>query len=69
MAVAAAFIQENDYYGKANWAMDILGNEEKFPVETFNAPVEVESAVNSVWKGNQLMTPIGGGVSVRRTRR
>jgi hypothetical protein len=65
MSVAAAFIQQNDYYAKAHWNMDLLGNEEKFPVQTFNAPVEVESAVASVWKGNQLMTPIGGGVSVR----
>lgn len=65
MSVAAAFIQQNHYYQKAKWEMDILGSEEKFPVETYNAPVEVESAVNSVWKGNQLMTPIGGGVTVR----
>ncbi|HVU89796.1 MAG TPA: DUF1598 domain-containing protein [Pirellulales bacterium] len=65
MSVAAAFIQQNHYYEKAGWNMETFGNEEAFPVETYNAPVEVESAVNSVWKGNQLMTPIGGGVSVR----
>jgi len=65
MAVAAAFMQQNDYYEKAHWDMEILGSEEQFPVETYNAPLEVESAVNSVWKGNQLMTPIGGGVTVR----
>ncbi|MBI2826008.1 MAG: DUF1598 domain-containing protein [Planctomycetia bacterium] len=65
MAVAAAFIQEHDYYGKAHWNMDTFASEAKFPVETYNAPVEVESAVNSIWKNNQLMTPIGGGVTVR----
>ena len=65
MSVAAAFIQQNDYYGKAHWDMGALGSEETFPVQTFHAPLEVESAVNGVWKGNQLMTPIGGGVSVR----
>ena len=65
MSVAAAFMQQNDYYQKAHWDMDTLGNEEQFPVDTYNAPLEVESAVNSVWKGNQLMTPIGGGVTVR----
>ena len=68
MSVAAAFIQQNHYYQKVQWSMDVFGNEEKFPVETYTAPVEVESAVNSVWKGNQLMTPIGGGVSVRRIK-
>jgi hypothetical protein len=28
-------------------------------------PRQVESAVNVVWKGNRLMTPIGGGVSIQ----
>jgi hypothetical protein len=65
MSVAAAFIQQNGYYEKAKWDMEIFGNEEKFPVDTYNAPLEVETAVNSVWKNNQLMTPIGGGVTVR----
>jgi hypothetical protein len=45
--------------------MEVFGDEEKLPIETYNAPLEVESAVNSIWKGNQLMTPIGGGVTVR----
>jgi hypothetical protein len=65
MAVAAAFMQQNDYYGRAGWDMGVFADEGKFAVETFNAPLEVESAVNSVWKNNQLMTPIGGGVEVR----
>lgn len=64
MAVAAAFMQQNDYYGKAHWDMGVFADEDKFAVETCNAPLEVESAVNSVWKNNQLMTPIGGGVEV-----
>jgi hypothetical protein len=65
MSVAAAFMQQNHYYQKAKWEMDVFGDEEKLPIETYNAPLEVESAVNSIWKGNQLMTPIGGGVTVR----
>ena len=65
MSVAAAFIQQNHYYEKAHWNVELFGDEEKFAVETYNAPVEVESAVNSIWKGNQLMTPVGGGVTVR----
>jgi len=65
MSIAAAFIQQNNYYEKAHWTLDVLGDEAKFPVETQNAPLEVETAVNSIWKGNQLMTPVGGGVTVR----
>jgi hypothetical protein len=68
MAVTAAFIQKHDYYGKAGWKMETLGDEAVFPVETHNAPVEVASAVNSIWKRNRLMTPIGGGVNVRARR-
>ncbi len=64
MSVAAAFIQQQDYYSKADWKLDFFGNESKFPVEVHPAPVQVESVVTSVWKGNQLMTPIGGGVTM-----
>ena len=65
LAVAAAFIQQQDYYGKANWAAEILGNESKLPVETYQTPLRVETVVASVWKGNRLMTPVGGGVHMQ----
>jgi hypothetical protein len=64
MSVAAAFIQERDYYQQANWNLGVFGDEAEFPTETFETPKQVESAVNVVWKGNTLMTPIGGGVHV-----
>jgi len=64
MAVAAAFIQQKDYYAKAGWSMEFFGDEKKFSVETYNVPKTVESAVNAIWKGRRLMTPIGGGVSL-----
>ena len=44
--------------------MEFLGDEDKFAVETYNAPRKVESAVNAVWKGGRLVTPIGGGVEI-----
>ena len=65
MLVAAAFIQKHDFYGKADWDLSVLGDESIYPVETYNAPRQVESAVNSMWKGRQLATPIGGGVEIR----
>jgi hypothetical protein len=30
-------------------------------------PEQVETAVNIMWKGNTLVTPIGGGVQMRPT--
>jgi hypothetical protein len=65
MAIVAAFIQRYDYYGRANWDLATFGDEARFPVETYPAPRQVETAVNAVWKGNTLMTPVGGGVSIR----
>jgi hypothetical protein len=38
-----------------------------FAVEKYNAPRQVASAVNAIWKGTTLMTPIGGGVQMRPT--
>ncbi len=67
MAVAAAFIQHQDYYGLVSWKPAVFHDESAYPVETLNAPQQVESAVNSLWKGNTLVTPIGGGVQMRPT--
>ena len=64
-AVVAAFIQKHDYYGRANWTMPVLADETKFPVQTFQKPVEVETAAVHRWKkSGGLMTPVGGGVSL-----
>ncbi|MGI9455609.1 MAG: DUF1598 domain-containing protein, partial [Aeoliella sp.] len=67
MAVAAAFIQQHDLYSQVGWAMETFGSEEIYPVETQNAPQQVATAVNAIWKGRTLMTPIGGGVEMRPT--
>ncbi|MEZ6087867.1 MAG: DUF1598 domain-containing protein [Pirellulaceae bacterium] len=65
ISIAAAFIQKEDFYGKANWTLPVFGSEDKFAVETHTAPVQVETAVNAVWRGNTLMTPLGGGVKLQ----
>jgi hypothetical protein len=65
LAVAAAFIQEQDYYGLAKWTPAVFTSEEKYPVETVNAPKQVESSVTAVWKGSTLVTPVGGGVQIQ----
>jgi hypothetical protein len=65
MVIAAAFIQQQDYYGTAGWKMEVFGDEKAYPVETYTAPTQVETAVNAIWKGRTLMTPIGGGVNIQ----
>ncbi len=65
ISVAAAFIQTKDFYGQANWDLGVFADEQKLPVETCEVPKKVESAVNAIWKGNTLMTPIGGGVDIQ----
>ncbi len=64
ITIAAAFIQDQDYYGQASWDGGVLMHEDQYAVENHNAPKQVESAVNAIWKGRRLMTPIGGGVSI-----
>jgi hypothetical protein len=64
LAVAAAYMQEHDAYGKAGWAAAGLRDEKVFAIEQFNVPSEVEPAINAVRKGSRLLTPIGGGVTM-----
>src|SRR6056297_795623 len=66
--IAAAFIQQQDYATQAGWDMALLLDETRLPVETHTAPHQVETAVNAVWKGNTLLTPLGGGVALQPKR-
>jgi len=68
LAVASAYIQQQDLYGKSHWKPEILTDESAIPCEVNNAPKQVASAVNAIWKGHTLLTPIGGGVEIRPTQ-
>jgi hypothetical protein len=68
LSVAAAYLQQEDYYTKAGWDLGILAKEETFAVETYQAPKQVATAVAAKWKGGQLMTPVGGGVHIEPTQ-
>ena len=59
VAIAAAYIHEQDFYGQASWDMPVLGDEAKFAVQTYTAPEQVETAVNAIWRGNTLDDPTG----------
>lgn len=64
LTIAAATIQHNDMYGQTNWHMELFQDEERFPIEVFETPKTVATAVNAIWKGSRLMTPVGGGVRI-----
>jgi len=65
LSIAAAYIQEQDFYGQSDWDMATLGDESAVAVQTETAPRQVETAVNAIWRGNTLMTPLGGGVRIQ----
>lgn len=65
LCVAAAYIQEQDFYGQADWSMPFFGDEKAFPVETYDAPKTAPAAVNVVGRGNTIGFPIGGGVQIQ----
>ena len=65
MSIAAAYMQQQDFYGQVGWDMGCFAHEEQLPLDRYVAPVQVETAVNAIWKGNTLMTPIGGGVNIQ----
>ncbi|MBM3999374.1 MAG: DUF1598 domain-containing protein [Planctomycetes bacterium] len=65
LSIAAAFIQQQDYYAQSGWELGVFANESAYPIETHESPRTVESAVNAMWKGNVFMTPIGGGVNIQ----
>lgn len=64
LVVAAAYMQEHDAYGKSGWGATTLCDETAYPVERLTPPTRAETAIHAVWRGNRLLTPIGGGVTV-----
>jgi hypothetical protein len=64
LSIAAAYIHQEDLYHRANWQMELFGSEKAFPVQRYSVPKTVETAVNAIWKGRRLMTPVGGGVTI-----
>ena len=68
LAIAAAHIQQEDFYSRSGWSLGVFAREDVYPVQIHNAPEKVETAVNVVWKGRTLMTPVGGGVNIEARR-
>jgi len=64
LSIVAAFIHKQDLYALAGWQAATFNNEGALAVETYKAPLQVETVCTAVWKGNTLMTPVGGGVTI-----
>ncbi len=65
LAIAAAFINDQDLYGKSGWLANTFHNESALAVETYPQPQQVETVCTAVWKGGRLFTPVGGGVTIQ----
>ncbi|NCY02103.1 MAG: DUF1598 domain-containing protein, partial [Planctomycetia bacterium] len=65
LVVVAAYLQEHDAYGRTHWDAAALRDEQICVTERLQPPVAVEPAINAVWRGSRLLTPIGGGVSLQ----
>ena len=64
LSVAAAYLQEQDAYGRTGWDASTLRDEAAYAIETHPAPKQVDPAINAVWRDARLLTPIGGGVVI-----
>jgi hypothetical protein len=65
LAVAAALIRRLEYYDKSQWSAETFRDEKKLPVEILPGPKRVPCVVNTLWKGSRLLSPAGGGVTIR----
>ena len=68
LAVAAAYIQHEDFYGKADWKMDLFGDETAFTRGDLQHAEAGGPGDQRDLAGHTLMTPIGGGVHIEPTR-
>jgi hypothetical protein len=65
LSIAAALIRRHGFYAQAGWEANVLRSEDQYAIETLPQPQQVDCVVNSLWKGNRLLAPAGGGVSIR----
>ncbi|MFN0054848.1 MAG: DUF1598 domain-containing protein [Planctomycetales bacterium] len=65
LVVSAAFIRDQDFYGRAEWTPEVMADESQLPVETYANPRQVQCVVNAVWKGSRLLVPASGGISLQ----
>ncbi len=65
LLVAAAYLRQQGFHERADWTMKTFLDEDALPVEIHPSPKKAPCVAVSLWKGNRLLTPAGGGVSIR----
>jgi Protein of unknown function (DUF1598) len=64
LLVLAAYVRQVDGDVQVGWKPTALLDETQFPIETLPAPQHAPCVANAVWKGNRLVAPVGGGVTI-----
>jgi len=62
--VAAAWMKKNDAFQKSGWTPNAFLDNQQIDIETYPDAKTAPCVANAVWKGNVLIAPSGGGVSV-----
>jgi hypothetical protein len=65
LAITAALIRRHGFYARSGWSAAMRRDEMAFSVERLPEPKRVPCVSTVVWKGNRLLAPAGGGVSIR----
>lgn len=64
LLVLSAWISKTKAYERAEWKPDLLFDEDQFGIQVLPDPLETPCLANAVWKGQVLVAPAGGGVSI-----
>ena len=57
LSIVAAFINQQDFYAKADWRAPTFNDEKALQVETYQTPRQVETVCTAVWKGDRCSRP------------
>jgi hypothetical protein len=68
LLIIAEYLGQQGAFERVQWEPSELLDDDKFPVAVHPAPTRVACVANAVWKGNRLLSPIGGGVSIEPSR-
>jgi hypothetical protein len=65
LAIVAAWLRRQGALERTGWKAELLRDEARFAVQTLPVPRKVACVANVLWKGNRMLLPAGGGVSIQ----
>ena len=65
LTIATAYLQQAEFYTRAEWSPSTLADEQQYSVEQENVARKVPVAANAIWKKHRLFVMAGGGVSIQ----